>query len=76
MNGIAQLKQKIIERLAGMDMEKMGMGEMNGYIDLVNKVAAIQDRDYLQEYTEMLKGMLPGKKAPEEGFALAFPERN
>ena len=73
MNGIADLKQKAIDKLAHIDLESMSLYEMEKYVDLVGRISAIQERNYLDEYTQILKGIVPEKREekPLEALGLA-----
>lgn len=72
MNGIADLKQKAIDKLANMNVESMSLYEMEKYVDLVGRISAIQERDYLDEYAQILKGIMPEKREEKPLEALGF----
>lgn len=72
MNGIADLKQKAIDKLAHIDLESMSLYEMEKYVDLVGRISAIQERSYLDEYAQMMKGLMQEKREEKPLKALGL----
>lgn len=61
MKNIADVKQKIMECLMEKDLSGMSMEELNLYVEIAGKASAIQEKDFMEGYTEILKSIAAPK---------------
>ena len=62
MYKIADLKKKVMDCLLAKDLDGMSLEELERLVDLAGKTAAIPERDFMENYTEFLKGLACEKK--------------
>lgn len=72
MANITGVKQKILDRLMEMDMSNVSIFELGQYVGVLRALADINEKPYLDTFTEMMASFnKPKEQKPlDNGYAL------
>lgn len=69
---VIDVKNKMLDKLAGMDMDKLNIEEMGQYAVVLRTLADISEKSYAEAMSDLFARSLNGNKANESSHIPAF----
>lgn len=72
MATVSEIKARMLEKLASVDLDKMTLADANQYVDILRKLAEMNEKSYTETLTDMLSAGFNGCRAGYEPFKLGM----
>lgn len=73
MATVNEIKAKLLDKLAAVDMDKMTLADAGQYVEILRRLSEINEKSYMEVLTEMMgKGFNGGCYGGHEPFVLGM----